>query len=341
MSPEHAPLRHLMPGWFAVVMGWSGLGLAWQRAVPSMGEAAGLVSLLAGGFALLVFVVLVVATLLRAQRHPQSLHEDLAHPVRHAFFAAVPISVLLLATLALAHFGPAMPGLAALWWLAALGQFGTTLWVLSRWLRGTPAGGVASAWNWPGITPALFIPIVGNVLVPLAGVPLGFAGWSAAQFGVGLLFWPVVLVLIFVRLGQAGPLPDRMLPTLFILVAPPAVIGLAVLQFGAAPLLAWMCWGMALFTALWAATLARRIAALPFGIPHWGMSFPLAALAVLTLRLSGTAEGGWLAAPAVALLALVSLLVLGLTLATVRGLRAGTLLVAEGPAVIALKAAAQ
>jgi hypothetical protein len=60
------------------------------------------------------------------------------------------------------------------------------------------------------------------------------------------------------------------------------------------------------------------------------MSFPLAALAVLSLRLADTPDGRWLQAPAVALLALASLVIAGLSLATLRGLHAGTLLVAEG-----------
>lgn len=339
MNDERTPLKHLMPGWFATVMGWSGLGLAWHRATPAMGELAGVLSLVAAAVALLVFVTLALAFALRWQRHAPAVREDLAHPVRHAFFAAIPISLLLLVTLAVAHFGPQLPGLRSLWLIGSLGQFGVTLWVLSRWLRGNATQG-ASAWNWGGITPALFIPVVGNVLAPLAGVPLGFQPWAAAQFGLGLLFWPVVVVLIVVRIGQVGMLPERLLPTLFIFVAPPAVIGLAALQFGAPALLAWMLWGMALAQALWVATQARRIADQPFGIPHWGMSFPLAALAALTLRLAEQPDGHWLQVPALALLALASLVILGLSFATVRGLRAGTLLVAEGPPVIPIQARA-
>lgn len=339
MNDERAPLKHLMPGWFATVMGWSGLGLAWHRAEPAMGELAGVLSLGAAAVALLAFVTLSLACALRWQRHAPAVREDLVHPVRHAFFAAIPISLLLLVTIAVAHFGPQLPGLRALWLIGSLGQFGVTLWVLSRWLRGNATQG-ASAWNWGGITPALFIPVVGNVLAPLAGIPLGFQPWAAAQFGLGLMFWPVVVVLVVVRIGQAGMLPERLLPTLFIFVAPPAVIGLAALQFGAPTVLAWMLWGMALAQALWVATLARRITDQPFGIPHWGMSFPLAALAALTLRLAEQPDGHWLQVPALALLALASLIILGLSFATVRGLRAGTLLVAEGPPVIPIQARA-
>ena len=78
---------------------------------------------------------------------------------------------------------------------------------------------------------------------------------------------------------------------------------------------------------LWAGSLAKRIAALPFGLAHWGMSFPLASLAALTLRLA--TPGSVLAVVGPLLLAVTSLVVLALVLGTVRGLREGTLLAPE------------
>jgi tellurite resistance protein len=161
----------------------------------------------------------------------------------------------------------------------------------------------------------------------LAGVPLGHAEWAAAQFGIGLVFWPVALVLLLVRVGVAGLWPERLRPTVFILVAPPAVVGLSALQLGAPVLVGWAMWGVALFCLLWALTQARLIAAQPFALAHWGMSFPLAAFAALTLRLAE--PGGLLAVLGPAALALASLVIAGLVLGTLRGLRHGTLLVPE------------
>ena len=320
--PHPAPLRFLGPAWFAVVMGLAGLALAWHRATPLLGEMALAASLALASVAAVVFVLLLAAAALRARRHPEAWAEDLRHPVRHPFVAALPISLVLVATLAVAMLGPSLPARLA-WWVGSLAQLATTVWVLARWWRGNQAGGL----QWAGLTPALFIPVVGNVLVPLAGVPLGHAAWSAAQFGVGLLFWPVVLVLIAVRVAVQGPWPERLRPAAFIVIAPPAVVGLALLQFGAPALLAWGCWGLALFGLLWAGTQARAIAAMPFALPHWALSFPLAALAALSLRLAepGTA----FAMLALALLALASLVVAALLLATVRGLREGSLLAPE------------
>jgi tellurite resistance protein len=326
--PQHpTPLKFVGTPWYSLVMGLCGLSLAWHRATPLMGEMAGAAALVIGALAALVFVVLAVATVARMQRYPEAWAEDLRHPVRHPFVAAMPISLILLATVSVALRGP--DALAqGLWWVGSLSQLWVTVWVLSRWWRGNQVGGL----QWATVTPALFIPIVGNVLVPLAGVPLGHTEWATAQFGIGLLFWPVVLVMLLVRVAVAGLWPERLRPAVFILIAPPAVIGLAALQLGAPVGVAWGLWGVALFSFLWAGSQARAIAGQPFAVPHWGLSFPLAAFAALTLRLA--TPGSMLAVLGPVLLALATLLVCVLVLGTVRGLREGNLLAPEPVAAI-------
>lgn len=317
-----APLKHLAPAWFSTVMGLAGLSLAWHAAVPVLGDGASAAAVVIGALAALAFVALLAASALRLRRHPQAWHDDLKHPVRHVAVAAMPVALILLVTTAVAA-GLQGPALVLLWWAGTLAQLAVTVWILARWWRGPSAGGLA----WATLTPALFIPVVGHVLVPLAGVPLGQAAWSAAQFGIGALFWPVVLVLLLVRIAQQGLWPDRLLPSTFILVAPPAAVGLALLRFGAPVLVAWALWGVALAALLWVATLLRRIGNQPFGLGHWHMAFPLAAFTALTLRLAPGLAG-------VALLAATSLLVAALTLATWRGLRDGSLLAPEAVAII-------
>jgi tellurite resistance protein TehA-like permease len=154
-----------------------------------------------------VFALLLVLTALRGLRHAEAWAEDRRHPVRHTFIAALPIAAMLVATVAVATLGVSTPA-RLLWWAACLGQLYVIVWVMARWWRGNQAGGL----QWAGITPALFIPVVGNVIAPLAGVPLGHAEWAAAQFGIGLVFWPVALVLLLVRIGVAGLWPERLRP---------------------------------------------------------------------------------------------------------------------------------
>ena len=74
--------------------------------------------------------------------------------------------MMVLATAGVALLGRSRP-VEAFWWCGALSQLVVTWWVLSRWWRpGT--GGLP----WASVTPALLVPVVGNVLAPLAGEEL-------------------------------------------------------------------------------------------------------------------------------------------------------------------------
>lgn len=325
------PLQYLSPGWFSVVMGWCGVALAWNAAAALLGPLARGVAMVAGGVALATFLVLAVASVWRWQRHPQALADDLKHPVRHAFVAAAPVSLLLLASAGQA-LGLEGPAVELAWLSGSLLQLWATVWVLGRWLAPHTTPGTSP---WPAVTPVLFIPVVGNVLAPLAGIPLGHGFWATAQLGIGVVFWPVVLTLLLVRRLAHGPLPDRLLPAWFITIAPPAVIGTVALLNQAPLWLAQACWGVALFSVLWVGTLAARLVSQPFGVAFWALSFPLAAFASLTLRLADATGIAAVRAGGVLALAIASLVVLGLSLATIRGLRSGALLAPEPVASIA------
>jgi tellurite resistance protein len=335
------PLKFLMPGWFSLVMGLCGLSLAWHRAAPALGEPAAAMALGLGWLAAGVFVLLLGASVLRFLRYPQALGEDLQHPVRHAFVAALPVSLLLLAAVGVALDGPEGAGSVlwrTLWWAGSLLQIRVSLWVLGRWLLPT-AHSTAQATTaghpslWPGITPVLLIAVVGNVVAPLAGVPLGIEGWSIAQLAIGVFLWPVVFTLVLVRRMVHSPLPERMVASWFITLAPPSVVGLCMVQLQAPLPLVQALWGIALFTALLLLPVAQRLAGQPFGLPFWALSFPLAAFTSLTLRLADLQPEsrfhGLLQNAGLLLLATTSLVILWLAFATVRGLRAGTLLAPE------------
>ena len=210
-------------------------------------------------------------------------------------------------------------------------------WLLLAWAVAAPlmlvllAGGVfglpaVQTRQWGGLT------ITGVIAV--YGLALGYPVWSAAQLGIGLLLWPVVLGLLLVRRAVQGPLPDRLLPTWFITVAPPSVIGLVALVLQAPlPVVAGL-WGMALFFLLWAGSIAQQAVNQPFSLTFWAVSFPLAAFTSLTFKLGVLAASAGLQQAGTLLLALTSLVVFGLCLATVRGLREGSLLAPEPVAAI-------
>jgi tellurite resistance protein len=315
-------LEHLSPAWLVPVMGWTGLGLSWARASDGLGEWAHGMSLACATLASLVLLLVLAGSGWRYVRHRPAFMADVRHPVKHAFWSALPIGMVLLAALWISLTHVDHWAMDLFWWLGALGELATTLWVLSRWMRPADAGGTPLA----AITPIIYLPLVGNLLVPWAGVPLGHGVWSAIQLGVGLLLWPVALSVLVLRQFQAGPLPPRMLPTWFILVVPPSALALSLNLWHPPVEVLWAIWGMGLISLMWALTHSKSITQLPFGLPHWGLSFPLAAFTSMTLMMSHQPDGNWLWQPGLALLAITSVVLLWLTRMTVRGLLRGDLL---------------
>ncbi|MAU53643.1 MAG: C4-dicarboxylate ABC transporter [Roseovarius sp.] len=255
---------------FSVVMGLCGVTLALRA-----GEtAAGLTDLASGAAHLLtlaVFVVVALAYAAKALRHPQAVAREWANPVSLAFFPAISIALLLFA---IVMMGPA-PGIARILWLLAVPlQLVLTLAVISGWI-GT------RAFQHGHLTPAWFIPAVGNVIVAIAGVPLGYVDLSWFFTSVGLIFWVVLLTLVMNRLIFHDPLPERLQPTLVILIAPPAVGYLAwVSLVGGVDPFARVLLDGAYFFLLVVAVQVPRLLRLPFSLAHWALSFPLAAVTV-------------------------------------------------------------
>ncbi len=312
--PAEPRLAHLPISFFAAVMGLAGLALALHAGEAALG-LPGWPARAALGATMAAFAGIAALYAMKAARHPAAVAAEWHHPVKLAFFPAITISLLLLAT----ALAPHAEGAARALWLAGVaGQGALTLAVVSGWIGRRPFQPMH-------ISPAWFIPAVGNVVVPVAGVPMGYAELSWLFFSAGLVFWIVLLTLVMNRLIFHDPLPGRLLPTLVILVAPPAVAFLAWVQLtgsGDGPagrILLNTAYVFAAVVALQVPALAR----LPFALSFWALSFPLAALAIASMRFGTLAASSahlWIGGAALALLVLVVLgLVARTGLAAVRG----------------------
>lgn len=255
---------------FAVMMGLLGLTLSIAAAETAAGSSGGLSQFVLGA-AVAVFAVLAAFYALKLIRHPAAVRAEWNHPVRIAFFPTISISLLLLGT----ALAPRMPDTSfVVWSIGLVAQGILSLSVIANWIG-------HRTFQPLHLSPAWFIPAVGNVLVPIAGVGFGATELSWLFFSAGILFWIVLLTLVMNRLIFHDPLPARLMPTLVILIAPPAVAFVAWVRLtGDVDAFARVLLNTGYVFALIVLTQAPRFFRLPFALSWWALTFPMAALSI-------------------------------------------------------------
>ena len=254
-------------------------------------------------FGLACFVAISAVYLLKLLRHPAAFSAEWHHPERLAFFPFITISLLLMAT-AIHGYRPdlALP----IWLVGVAGQGVLTVAVISGWIS-------HRAFEVGHLTPAWFIPAVGNVIVPLAGVSLGWVEISWLFFSAGMIFWLILLVLVFNRLIFHAPIPARLFPTLVILIAPPAVAFVSYVRLvGGVDAFAHMLLSGAYVFAILVLVQVPKLMRLPFALSWWALSFPLAALTVASFVYGRAQDSSAHLVIGVLVLVTLSLVVLGL-----------------------------
>ena len=180
------------------------------------------------------------------------------------------------------------------------------------------------------LNPAWFIPAVGNVIVPIAGVPLGYVELSWYFMSVGLIFWIVLLTLVVNRLIFHDPLPGRLQPTLVILIAPPAVAFVAWIRLvGGIDAFAHLLLNSAYFFTLIVAVQLPRIVKLPFAMSFWALSFPFAAVTIASFVYADAVGSAAHRVIGAGLLAVLVVVIVALVVRTLRAMRAGEVCVPE------------
>ena len=310
MSEPTARLQNFPISWFAVVMGMTGFSIAWSRAEHLFELGLGVGALLLG-LASVLFVLIAAIYGAKIMKYPAEVMGEIRHPVKLAFVPTFSIGMLLLSVAYL----PIAPGLSFwLWSVGAVLHLAITLYVLSSWIH-------HSKYEIAHLNPAWFIPVVGNILVPIAGVHHASPEISWFFFSLGLFFWPVLGAIIFYRLIFHGSLPERFMPTLFIFIAPPAVGFLSWYNLaGGVDAFGRILYFVGLFFTLLLLSQFNYFRRIKFFLSWWAYSFPVAAITIATLVMAketGLAFYAWLAAGLLAILTLLVLMLLVRTLLAV------------------------
>jgi len=266
-------LQNFPISFFAVVMGLVGAAIAWQRTESLWGwnSFAGASLLWLSGLTyLLIFIIYLIKSFL----HGSEVKKEFKNITKLSFFPTITISLLLLSIAAMNSY-PAFS--QALWFVGTVGHFFFSVAIISIWIR-HPSLEINH------ISPAWFIPVVGNILVPIAGVAYAPAEISWFFFSIGLVFWIALFTILLYRLIFHNPLPERLLPTLFILIAPPAVGFIAYVKLtGAVDSMARILYYFALFVFILMIPQLRMLSKIKYYLSWWAYTFPMAALTIATI----------------------------------------------------------
>lgn len=289
-------LEHFPISFFAVVMGLTGLTLAWEKAAAVLGYPV-IISQILLIISASAFLIIVLTYATKAKKHPHAIIEEFHHPIKMSFFPAFSIGLLLM-SIATLHMSEQLS--LYLWSVGCTVHLGFTLYALGQWLH-------HPKFKVPHSTPAWFIPVVGNILVPIAGVEHGFIELSWFFFSIGLIYWIILKTLIFNRMFFHEPLPQKLLPTLFILIAPPAVGFISYTKLnGELDNFARILFYTAMFLVLLLLSQLPKFLNIKFFMSWWAYSFPLAASTIAALNMYHFTPSPFLAYLSIGLLLLAT-----------------------------------
>ena len=261
-------LAHLPVSLFSMILGLAGWSIALQKAEHTFGWKF-YASPVALAFTLALFIFLLGLYAYKALAHRNEVLKEFSHPIKMAFFPAMSIGLVLVSTALVEEHADWSRNL---WIVGSSLHLLFTLRIVSIWIH-------HEKFEINHMNPSWFIPAVGNILVPVAGMQHASAEINWFFFSIGFFFWAVLLVLFFNRIIFHQPLPQKLLPTLFILIAPPAVgFVSSVKLLGSVTPFGTVLYFIALFFALLLTLQFNLFRKIQFALSWWAYSFPMAAM---------------------------------------------------------------
>jgi tellurite resistance protein len=206
-------------------------------------------------------------------KYPEEVAIEFHHPVRMNFFPAISISMLLIAI----AFMPININISKIaWWIGTPLHLIFLLRSLSAWFH--------KEFEIHSFNPAWFIPVVGPILIPVTGAKIANIEISWFFFSIGIVYAIALFAILLNRIIFHHPIPAKLIPTLFILIAPAAVGFIAYVKMtGVLDSFARILYYFGLFTFLMLLTMLNKFLKLPFFISWWAYTFPLDALTLSTV----------------------------------------------------------
>ena len=295
---------------FPVVMGLCGLTLATLKIETlfgyrhQWGNTLFIVSLLVFcGFSSIYFAKLI--------KYPRNILSEWSHPVKIVFFPTFSIGLILLGTAAQSLSATLS---IALWGIGSVLHILLTIAVISMWLS-------KSHFTIEHVSPGWFMPVVGNILVPIAGVHYVSVEICWFYFSIGILFWLIVLNTVFNRLIFHPAMPGAMVPTFFIFLAPPSLSFISLVSIThEVGIFARILYYSATFLFLIILMQIPLLIRQTFSLSWWAYSFPVAAFTIATLTMAQAIDSAQLLIGGKCLFVALVIIVVSLAVRTLRGM---------------------
>lgn len=263
-------IKNFPVSFFSVVMGISGFAIASQK-MHDAGFISGILAESALYLALALFIIFVFLYSSKIIFFRGDFYKEIQNPVKLSFLPSFSISLLLLSVGFLAY----NKNISFCFWIAgSFIHFFMTLFVMSEWIT-------QKRFEIHHFSPAWFIPVVGNILVPVSGVSLGQLQVSWFFFSIGIVFWIIFFTVFIYRIIFHHPMPEKLIPTFFILIAPPAVGYISYVKLtGAGDSFSNVLFFTAVFLALLLIFNFRMFLKIKYYLSWWAYSFPVSALVI-------------------------------------------------------------
>jgi len=312
-------LKYFPISFFAIIMGLIGLYLVLEKAAVILNfESGPLVFLLY--FIVLLFLVLTIAYIIKMILYFEAVRKELAHPIRLSFFPAFSISIILF-SIAFLDINETLS--KYLFVIGVTLHFLATIYILSQWVRQTK-------FEIGHFNPGWFIPVVGNILIPISGIYLFSPELSWFFYSIGIVFWMILFTIFIYRVVFHHPMPSKLIPTFFILIAPPAIGFISYVKLtGSIDSFSKILYYMGLFLLIFLAAQFKMFAAVKFYLSSWAYSFPVAAISLATALMYQQTGLAFFNTLFFCLLALLTIFVVLLAIYTIKAAVKGEICVKE------------
>lgn len=257
---------------FATVMGLAGLTLVYKRGSEIL-QLPIFISTLMMFFTTIVFFIIVYLYISKIIKHKDEVEKELSHPVRINFFAASSISTLLLSMVYRHNIDLISQ---SLFFIGAVLHIFFTFYTIKFWINNNL--------EMQHSNPAWFIPIVGNLIVPIAGKDFINDSILYFYFSIGIFFWIILFAIILNRIIFHAQFMPKFMPTLFILIAPPAIGFISYIKLtGNLDFFAQILFNLGLFFTILVFVMYKNFINIKFFISWWAFTFPMAAITLATI----------------------------------------------------------